>query len=423
MNILWITRQDPRTGDSGELIYSGGLIRSLSGVSGFRVEVVAHEVAAPGAARAPMPEDWTLVRGARRRRVGSLAGALPSDAFRLSGTPMRTALRSRLAGGAPPDAVVIDQAACGWALDILGRRARRTPVVYIAHNVEAAIRPAIARGAQGSLARRTLQRLDAWKYSRLEDRLCRRAALVAAITDADSATFRARFPGTPVRTLRPGYEATPTPRVPITAHTPRLAVIAGSFEWIAKQANLLDFLRVSTSRLAAAGIQIQVVGKAPAAFVSSVLREFPALEFHAHVPTVSPYLSSARLGLVIDALGGGFKLKTLDYIFHGLPVAGLGRAIQDLPVDRHADLILADSYGALADAMIDRIDDTGALDAMRHRALEKCLPHFRWERRCHELAAALSSLAAPGSDTEPFTLASLGSLLPAAPSDCSTPER
>ncbi len=390
MNILWITRQSPGRRDSGELIYSGGLLDSLGGRPGTTVTVIAHPAGDP--VRSGAPCGWLLPPAATRRRAFSLASHLPSDAYRLSGAAIRDALRARLREDPPIDAIVIDQAACAWALDLLGSDHRRVPVVYVAHNVEAAIRPSIARGSNAGLPLRLIQRLDARKYGRLERRLCRRAALITAITSADADAFRQSYPETPVRVVPPGYEATPHPREPITAATPRRALIVGSFEWIAKQANLHDFLGACARRLADAGVQVQVVGKATAEFVARTCREFPGVDFHSNVPSISPYLADARIGLVIDALGGGFKLKSLDYIYHGVPVAGLAGAIQDLPVDRESDLIVEDSYPALADSVIARIDDVDSLDAMRHRALEKCLPHFLWSRRGDDLYSALQNL-------------------------------
>ena len=33
------------------------------------------------------------------------------------------------------------------------------------------------------------------------------------------------------------------------------------------------------------------------------------------------------MGLIVEIVGGGFKLKSLDYVFHGLPIAGLEGAV------------------------------------------------------------------------------------------------
>ena len=88
MNCLWLTRQDPRPADSGELLYSLGLLRSLAG-AGMDLTVLAQSSDA-----AVVPRDrtdatpdghgieWKFVRRRRRPRAFSLASHLPSDAWR-----------------------------------------------------------------------------------------------------------------------------------------------------------------------------------------------------------------------------------------------------------------------------------------------------------------------------------------------------
>ena len=49
MRCLWITRQDPRPVDSGELIYSRGLLASLSACDGIELQVLAHSGDRPAA--------------------------------------------------------------------------------------------------------------------------------------------------------------------------------------------------------------------------------------------------------------------------------------------------------------------------------------------------------------------------------------
>jgi glycosyltransferase involved in cell wall biosynthesis len=384
MRCLWITRQDPRPADSGELIYSLGLLKALAARPGLEITVLAHE-GKSSAGKGPAVT-WELHGSIPAGRLKSLASPLPADAYRLGNPIQRAALRRLL--DRPWDWVVIDQAACAWALPQLPPQQR---VVYLSHNHESSVRRQVAADGGGSLPLRAALRWDAVKYARMEAALCRRVALVSAITPRDAAAFRSENPGTPVCVLPPGYDGTipaGEPR-PITADTPRAVVLAGAFEWIAKRRNLEAFLKAADEPFQRAGIGFEVVGKADPAWFAELSRRHPWANFTANVPSVAPYLDRARIGLIPEALGGGFKLKALDYVFRGLPLASVEAALSGVPVDPATEAIAAADPAALARAVAARIDDLAFLNRAATRALAACRDAFRWDDRGTTLARAL----------------------------------
>ena len=83
MRCLWITRQDPRPSDSGELIYTRGLLRALSAHPGFKVTVLAHRAATTPDEPPDSKLRWELHGWIPKGRLGGLFSGLPSDAWRL----------------------------------------------------------------------------------------------------------------------------------------------------------------------------------------------------------------------------------------------------------------------------------------------------------------------------------------------------
>lgn len=461
MRCLWITRQDPRPADSGELIYSLGLLKSLAARPGIEITVLAHHGPAKATARReerqPSADSrrslelgkacyengdfasaishfqvarrdprlageatglaalisaeiegssgnasrfgnrghavtWELHGTIPSGRLRSLVSSLPGDAFRL-GNPVQRAALARLLEK-DWDWVIIDQAACAWALDLLGKYRR---VAYLAHNHEASVRHQVAAdGGGGSLAMRMALQWDASKYARMEADLCRRADLISAITPRDAEAFRTENPGKPFCILPPGYtgeipEGQPRP---ITAETPRTVVLAGAFEWIAKRRNLESFLKAAAGPFQQAKIGFQVVGKADPEWFAALAREYPWASFTANVPSVNPFLEQARIGLIPEALGGGFKLKALDYIFRGLPLASVASALSGVPVGPATEAIAAPDPESLARAVAEKIDDLAFLNHAASHALDACRHAFRWEDRGALLGRALEDPAA-----------------------------
>src|SRR3546814_12594130 len=91
------------------------------------------------------------------------------------------------------------------------------------------------------------------------------ADVVTAITPEDGMLFRRQAPRKPVIVLPPGYAGTRVASRTITAETPRIAVMVGSFEWIAKRMNVEAFVSAADPVFAAAGIRLRIVGKGPPA--------------------------------------------------------------------------------------------------------------------------------------------------------------
>lgn len=386
MRCLWITRQDPRPADSGELIYTLGLLRSLAAQPGISLTVLAHRAKKPADGDAAI--FWELHGLIPPGRWKSLLSPLPADAFRL-GNPMQRGELCRLLKESW-DWVIIDQAACAWATHLLSAGAR---LAYIAHNHEASVRKQVAGDNGGSLPLKLILRWDAWKYARMEQRLVGRADLITAITPRDAEAFRDDTPGTPIVVLPPGYDGTVPegPPARIGPDRPRTVVLAGAFEWIAKRRNLEAFLQAADAPFRQEGIGFEVVGKADPAWFASLADRYPWARFTANVPSVAPYLANARIGLIPEALGGGFKLKALDYIFQGLPLASVEAALSGVPVDPCTEAISAPDPASLAKAVAERIDDLDFLNQAACRALVNCRHAFRWEDRGRDLAKALQA--------------------------------
>ena len=94
MHLLWLTRKYPDPPDSGELIYSSGLIRSTA-AAGAAITVFCR-----GDRRADFtdnePVRWQTISPAEPRRpLRSLLSALPSDSCRLASHGGRKALHQR----------------------------------------------------------------------------------------------------------------------------------------------------------------------------------------------------------------------------------------------------------------------------------------------------------------------------------------
>jgi glycosyltransferase involved in cell wall biosynthesis len=293
------------------------------------------------------------------------------------------------------DAIVLDGLYAGWALGAIGahyeRASNRPCLIYVSHNHEETTRMSVARNYAGNFIFRTALRQDAWKVARLERRMADQADVVTAITQEDAALFLARQPRKKTIVLPPGYGDRRLASRRIDAATPRRALLVGSFEWLAKQMNLKEFLAIADPLFAAAGLRMQIVGNGEEAFFDSLRRDVVATDIAGPVADVHPYLDQARIAIVPERSGGGFKLKLLEYVFNRVPIAALGNSIAGVPLEPRESVLTFSSYQALAAGVVAAMDDLELLNQLQEQAFLACKDEFDWLQRGEALRAAMGA--------------------------------
>jgi polysaccharide biosynthesis protein PslH len=395
---LWLTRIDPRSPDAGDLTYSFHLLASLAR-SGVAVTVLAT---ARWARRAQRPAadgiEWVLVapqyddaelRG--RLAPRSLFGRLPNVAARYKTRAFRRELRIQLAR--EWDAIVLDHLGTGWTLPWVRAYQRRNPdasLVFIAHQCEADARWQAARNFRGSPLRKFGLHLDALKAGLLEREIIRCSTLFSVITAADQCRF-----GSSAKSvlLTPGYAGARVASRTITTATPRRALIFGSALWIAKQMNLVDFVAASDDLFWRNQIELWVVGKVPDHLRTR--SHHSATRFLGFVDDPQPIFSNVRIGIVAERTGGGFKLKSLDYIFNRVPMFAIRGSLAGLPLTPNKDYFSFTSIGKLAHGVVTLIDDFDRLNSLQEAAYAKCGSAFDWSERGRILHEAIQEAVRP----------------------------
>ena len=394
---LWLTLGDPDPVTNGQFLFSRGLIRSVA-AAGAELDVLA--LSRPEGRRRDGDQEgrvrWHLAAHAPRSNWQSLLSPLPHMANQAR-TPEMLQRLGALIGRAHWAVVVFDSLTTAWALGPvlarLGRARPRPTLIHISHNVEGSISRQLA-DARPLWAKRQLARFDAHKVEALERRICQAVDLIAANTPGDCAIWKARFPGKRVELLPPGYDGYRLPARRIGPEVPRRAVILGSFDWLAKRINLEAFLAAADPLFAAAGIELQVVGSADPDYLAGLRRSVRATRFTGRVDDITAYLADARIGIHVERVGGGFKLKVLDYVFHRLPIAALESSVLGMPLSQGASLLEYSDHAALAAGIVRLIDDFAVLNRVQAAAWAACEHRFDWQARGHQLIAAATPAAA-----------------------------
>ena len=107
------------------------------------------------------------------------------------------------------------------------------------------------------------------------------------------------------------------------------------------------------------------------------------------VDDLTPLLDQTRVGIIAEPLGGGFKLKVLDYVFQRVPTASIIGSMEGVPLRDGSDHLVFPHARALAEGVTAVIDDYARLNQLQENAFERCASGYDWPERGARLADAL----------------------------------
>jgi hypothetical protein len=165
----------------------------------------------------------------------------------------------------------------------------------------------------------------------------------------------------------------------------------GSFLWSAKKHNLFAFLVAAYDLFRRNGIEIYVVGLMRDDLRREIAQRWPAVTVTGKVDQVTPYLEDARIGVIPEEAGGGFKLKALDYVFHRVPLFSLQGCVNDLQLVHGQSAMLYADMNSLCTGVVTSIVDTGLLEKLQNAAVVRAAPFLGIEKSLEDLNAGLRS--------------------------------
>jgi polysaccharide biosynthesis protein PslH len=394
LRCLWLARAIPLPLSAGENIYTARLAQALVAAGAsvtFMGLATSTASSLPAAAAFESRIEWSVVPGRPNPTMLALASPLPFVAARFGtrnyGQHLEAMLRKR-----DFDGVILDHYPMAWAIGYIQgskRNGARPLITYITHNFETKLAADIARNFRGNLFRKAALHANAWKTANAELSLARCADIIVANTAEDAKDLARLSPLSPKLVLTPGYIGLRAPDRRIVQATPRRVAIVGNYHWTPKQMNLSAFLEVADPIMQNAGVGIDVVGDGPDSFRKAWEARVQATRFLGFVDNLGEFLAARRIGLVVEETGGGFKHKTLDYIFNRLPVAAIRGSMAGFPLVQGLDYLSFESMQELAQGVAAVIDDIERLNFLQQAAYEKCESGFDWNDRGRSLYDAI----------------------------------
>ena len=390
MKCLWIAREIPFPANSGDRIYSAFLSQAFAASNGG-LTFVALENKGEQAEFDTSLVKLITVGGGRYSLLRGLLSTMPLVSAVHATQSFHQALGKLFSE--QWDVIVFDHYASGWALQKYLRKVgkqSRAKMVYIAHNHEEKVLRAVAAESKTSWIKKLGFWQNYFKVKAMERFMVERVDVVTAITDEDKQTFLQNTPGKHIEILTPGYSGRVVPQRKLMESDSMNVVMLGSFHWAAKQENLRQFLKIADPIFLQAGVTFHVIGSMSQVLRDELLPQLNATQLHGFVDDPAAILDASRIALVPEAIGGGFKLKFLDYIFQRLPVATLEDAASGLPDEIRAQMICSKTHEQMAHDIVSNIVDINRLNTMQENAFALASNLFLWADRGDALLSAVS---------------------------------
>jgi glycosyltransferase involved in cell wall biosynthesis len=234
---------------------------------------------------------------------------------------------------------------------------------------------------------RWLHKTDVRHARRLERWIVDNYDLTITVSEEDSLLLRGRPIVVPNGVDLSGSVNTPLPPEPSL-------VFIGSFNWLPNIDGAQWFCREVLPRVRreVPSAIVHLVGREPERRVVE-LSDIPGVETHFDVPTVRPFLESARVALVPLRMGSGTRLKALEAMAAGRPVAGTSVGLEGLGLVDGQSAAVADTARALAAGIVRLCRDDDYATRLSGNARNLAESRFSWEKIASSYVETVMSAA------------------------------
>ncbi len=312
------------------------------------------------ALRLASPEMASLVR--------AWAGAQQYDIVQAEGIEMAQygilAARVRPAGGAPPQ-FVFDNHNCEY---LLQKRNALTDLRQVKR-----------------LAAAGYSLIQWQKLARYEAAVCRNAAAVTVVSQADGDALRQIVPEIRPVVVSNGIDLSQyeqPPGAPGPAEDPATLVFTGKMDYRPNIDAVLWFGRDVLPLISDVNpaVRFQIVGMNPHARLDE-LRAVPQIEITGAVDDVRPYINRATVYVIPMRIGGGTRFKALEAMASRKAIVSTSLGIEGIAVEDGRELLIADDPVSMAAAILQLLDEDAAeraqLGAAGYRFVSA---NYAWEQ-------------------------------------------
>ena len=374
---LWVTTEPPDRDLGGGSIREAYLLEALGHAVETHLLLAGTlkdrrtRAALAGVTELDLPVPHPVSTGVRRR-ISDLRRVLVErePAAVVENRRRVRSLGPRLYDSGPFDLVCVEHDRLG---PLIGRR--RSPAerwTLTLHNL-----PSERKRHELALTTAARQR---WLYHReladarrFEARMVEAYDLVVVPSDGDAAAIGGNVAVIPNGVDTDRFQPTPLGGAPVLVFT-------GTLSWQPNIDGITWFCRevLPLVRARLPDVRLDIVGRQPLGAVRE-LASLPGVDLHADVPSVGPWLASARAAVVPIRIGSGTRLKALEAMASGRPVVGTTLGLDGLGVEPGVHAVVADDAPSFAASVVNVLVDDDLARRIAAAGAEHARTRFSWD--------------------------------------------
>jgi glycosyltransferase involved in cell wall biosynthesis len=251
--------------------------------------------------------------------------------------------------------------------------------VLFEHNVETTIWRRYAEVAKDPV-QRFFFTSQAHRLLKFERSVCRRAAHVIAVSDADADSLRELCGISNVSTIPTGVDVAYFARPSAFSAPDGGLIFAGSMDWMPNIEGLLWFTRevLPLVQRHLPRCTLTIAGSRPSASIRA-LAACPHVRVTGTVDDIRPYLWGGGVSIVPIRIGSGTRLKIYESMAAEIPVVSTSIGAQGLELNSPDNIRIADSPETFATACVHLLCDAGERDRQVAAALRLVTENYSWE--------------------------------------------
>lgn len=224
-------------------------------------------------------------------------------------------------------------------------------------------------------------RVETLRLANLEAFAARHFPHHLCCSEGDAENLARRFPGLRPAVIASGFD--PDHFSPVHGGAPRAGgplLLLGSLDYEpnvdAAEFLVREVLPLVRERQPRA--RVQLVGRRPSDRVRALAGD--AVELHADVPDVRPFLEAAAALVVPLRIGGGTRLKIVEALASACPVISTPIGAEGLALEGDVHLTLAEGARALAAAAVHHLDDPAQAARLAAAGRDRVHDRYTWNR-------------------------------------------
>ena len=267
------------------------------------------------------------------------------------------------------------------------------PKVLQEHNIEAELMMSLAR--RQKLPGRWTKQLSAKLVGRYERKLLRQMQGVIAVTRQDADAISRLVPGASVRVVENGVSSADYAETAAAHGEPGGGLMFVGLLSYPANIEAVEWFVGKVLRSVREKYQdttLTVIGSDPVQRVLD-LDDGVSVKVTGFVDDVRPYYRQSSIQVVPLLVGGGSRLKILESFAAGTPVVSTSKGAEGLEVEDGRHLLIADTPGEFAAAVIRLREDTRLYHRLREKALALAREKYDWPVLALKFEAALAEAA------------------------------